>query len=171
MTTNFNVLKVMQLKNNNKNENMPEIIQFNIDESNEMNIINQLQSIDVDKAIIEETNLKLEELQKDFVDLCDALKMLNGLALIDEEKLEEIEENVIQTDTIISDTLPILEQAIELKEDADNMYTTFKVVGGVMIGGIVCGGIGAIFGIVPAIIGVGIGSGSGGAVGYLTKFL
>ena len=31
MTTNFNVLKVMQLKNNNKNENMPEIIQFNID--------------------------------------------------------------------------------------------------------------------------------------------
>jgi len=180
--TNFNILKTQ------KNENMPTSIQIDTTKLRELTInmndtlnsnwnnLKQIQStqciqgIDVDQAIVEETNLKMKELEQDFADLCDAMKIMNELVLLDEEKLEEIEQNVITTDTTILETIPILEQALELKEEIDNKYIAIKVIGGVLAGGFLFGGIGAIFGIIPAVVGAGVGGGGGGIVGYLTKF-
>ena len=180
--TNFNVSKTQ------KNENMPTLIQIDTTKLRELTInMNDtsnstwnnskqiqgaqcIQGIDVDQAIIEETNLKMKELEQDFADLCDAMKIMNELVLLDEEKLEEIEQNVITTDSVILETIPILEQALELKEELDNKYVTLKVIGGVIVGGLLFGGVGSIFGIIPAVVGAGVGGGGGGIVGYLTKF-
>lgn len=116
---------------------------------------------DVDKAIIDETNMLLEYLEKDMVALSEITLIINQNIVIDQEKLDKIEENVTEIDNTISETIPILEDVIEIKEQIDDKYKIIKIVGGAIIGGGLCGGIGFVFGIVPGIIGFGLGTGSG----------
>jgi len=116
---------------------------------------------DVDKAIIDETNMLLEYLEKDMVALSEITLIINENIMIDKEKLDKIEENVIEIDNTISETIPILEKVIEIKEQIDDKYKIIKIVGGAIIGGGLCGGIGFVFGIIPGIVGLGLGTSSG----------
>jgi len=116
---------------------------------------------DVDKAIIDETNMLLEYLEKDMVALSEITLIINENIMIDKEKLDKIEENVIEIDNTISETIPILEKVIEIKEQIDDKYKIIKIVGGAIIGGGLCGGIGFVFGIIPGIVGIGLGTSSG----------
>ena len=97
--------------------------------------------------------------------------IINEHIVGDEEKLDEIEKNVIEIDNTISETIPILEEVIEIKEQIDDKYKIIKIVGGAIIGGGLCGGVGFIFGIIPGIVGIGLGSGSGVGVAYAAQII
>lgn len=119
----------------------------------------------VDNAIIEETNMLLENLQQDMLALSEIHLIINENIVLDGEKLDKIEENVIEVDKTIEETLPLLEEVIELKDN----YTFAKIAGGVVVGGTLCGGVGVIFGVVPGIIGLGLGGGGGGVIAYVVN--
>ena len=129
---------------------------------------------EVDKAIIEETNMLLAGLEKDIIALSEISLIINENIVIDGEKLNDIEENVIETDTTLSETIPLLKEVIEIKEQINNKYTILAVIGGTIIGGGI-GSIGFAFGVVPGVIGLSLGTGGGGGIAYVvdkikTKF-
>lgn len=123
-------------------------------------------SIDVDNEIIKETNSELNKINNDVKDLYEMINTLNELTINDQEKLDNVEINLNITENNITDTLPILEEVIELKESGDNKYTMARVLTGSLIGSLICTPIGALFGLVPSIIGLTIGFGTGAASGY-----
>lgn len=153
MTTNFNILKEIDT-------DVDLLLTININ-----------QKMDIDQAIIQETNSKLIKLKQDIIDLRDTMTMMNEFISLDGEKMDIAEENLVFIDDTILETMPILEEIIELKEEVTNKYLSIKMIGGATTGGILFGAVGSFFGIIPAIVGVGIGIGGGGAVGYLSKFL
>ena len=180
MAVNFNILNKNINKNINKNMNGDNYNNDNYDLddldslSKDIMILKTMNydssNMDVDQAIIKETNTKLLEIERDFNDLCDAVKIMNELIGLDQEKLDYAESNLVEVDNTILETLPILEEAYELKNKMKNKYLTVKIISGATIGGIVIGSIGSVFGIIPGIIGLSVGTGSGGLIGYLTKF-
>lgn len=123
---------------------------------------------EVDKAIIKETNMLLADLEKDMIALSEISLIINENIVADGEKLNKIEENVIEINDILSETLPILEEVIEIKDQINNKYTIIAVIGGTIIGGGL-GGIGFAFGAVPGIIGLGLGASSGGGIAYVVN--
>jgi hypothetical protein len=122
----------------------------------------------VDKAIADEINFLLEELKEDMIAINEISLIINEKLAIDNDKLEMIEDNLEITDDNIEEAIPLLEETIELKENVDKKYVIITVVSGIVVGGGICSGIGALFGVAPALIGLGLGAGSGGTVGYLT---
>jgi hypothetical protein len=123
------------------------------------NVINE-----VDKAIIDETNKLLEELEKDMIILRDITLIINEKAVEHGEVLNKVEKNVVEADNNISEAVPILEDTVHDK------YEIIKMVGGGIIGGLVGAG-GFALGIIPGFIGVGLGAGGGvGAVCAVEKF-
>lgn len=121
------------------------------------------QQLNHDNGIIMDTGEQIQNIAKELIELNKAISLLNEMAIVDEEKINEIENSIDKTTDLIIDTMEILEE-IAPKNKYDN---DLKIIGRGTIGGVILGGIGGIFGIIPGIIGLGIGIGSGVITGYL----
>ena len=127
----------------------------------------EMRATTVDEEIIKETNDQLDKIKRELIELQELMVSVNELIVLDGEKLDQAEENIIVADELITDTIPILEEIKEI----NNNYDTIKTVGGALLGGVVLGGVGSIFGIIPGVVCVGIGTGGGAIAGYLSKFI
>ena len=114
----------------------------------------------VDDEIIREANLQIQQLEKDLTELRDSTNMLRRLILIDDDNLDEVEELIFDTDDEIDEVNTNLEIVSKLAK----YNNTIKIITGALLGGTVLGGVGAIFGIIPAVGGVGVGFGTGGLI-------
>lgn len=119
----------------------------------------------VDEEIIEETNFLLFELQQDIIAINEVTLIINEHLVIDGEKLDKIEHNIMETNNTISEIIPLLEDI----NKSNDTFNTLTIIGGSIVGGALCGGIGAIFGVVHAVVGIGVGLSGGATVGYLTN--
>lgn len=131
--------------------------------NNDLNILKSMKLEYPDNEIIKETNLQLKEIEQGLMNIKELMKMTENIIVKDGENLNKIETNVESSDVLIED----LNEIIQISYN--NNHTTYKVVGGVIIGGLVCGGIGSIFGIIPGLICASVGSGSGCLVGYFIQ--
>lgn len=118
----------------------------------------------IDDEIIKETNSQIEQLEKDLTELRDSTNMLRRLILIDDDNLDEVEELIFDTDDEIEQGNTNLDNISKLI-----MYNnSIKIITGALLGGTVFGGIGAIFGVLPAVGCAGVGFGTGG---FIAKFV
>lgn len=123
---------------------------------------------DHDTGIIKETNEHLEQLKSNLLMLSETMQLLGEYIEIDSDKFNAIEKTMDESSEIIIDGVKILDDSAP--KIHGNKIMAFKVVSGVVLGGTIMGGIGSTFGVVPALICMGLGSSGGGLVGYLTKF-
>ena len=104
------------------------------------------------------------KMYQELADLKDCMNTFSQIVLRDGETLNKIEDKVQKINDEIQTTV------IELKNVEQNINSDFisklKIIGGVAAGGLLFGGIGGIFGLVPALIGLGVGSGTGGLISY-----
>lgn len=105
-------------------------------------------------------NMKIME--KDLLELEEIFKLSYELVLIDNENIDHVEEEVKET----NNNIEVADENIVEAKIIKNSSNGIKIIGGIAIGGILCGGVGAIFGIVPGIIGMSIGGGLGGGTLY-----
>lgn len=124
-----------------------------------------------DTEVIKETNKQLQEIENDLLGIDRIMKDFHVLFVDDAEKLLQIEDKVTEVTKTVEETLPIIDSIIEeIKISSDNKIA-LKLVSGAVIGGLLLGGVGSIFGIIPAIICTGVGSSSGVIVGYFSKYI
>jgi len=170
MQKNFNISKKTEtiFKSNESR-----LIEPHIEKMSQMQItqITQItQEFDIDRLMAEDRNKQIKELESEIIELNETMQMVNALIVRDGEKLDIVEDNITKVSQDVEETIIILENTAEQVDGVRNKYTTVKVVSGVVVGGVLLGGIGSIFGIIPAVIGAGIGSGGGGLVGYVSKY-
>lgn len=138
-------------------------------QANEIILIdNQLFDDKTTDQIIEERNKEIKSLEQDIIALNDSMIILATLLNEQGDELKIAEMNVEQSEITMIETVAILENIPDKK---DTVINTVKVISGIVIGGTIVGSIGSIFGILPAIIGVGLGSGTGGIVAYISNLL
>ena len=112
---------------------------------------------DVDIKIINETNNQLRQIEQDLKDLSDIFNTVNNLIGKENDNINKIEENVVSIDETIDYIVDDTINDLTTIEHQYKNYTTAKIAGGAIIGGTIAAGVGAFFGIVPCIIGAGIG--------------
>jgi rRNA maturation endonuclease Nob1 len=190
---NFNLLvKKNEIKTTSNNnielDNFkPNIMEFeSVEENNdtygindlhkEVMMLKELNSImfketNPDEEIIKETNKQLKEIEQELAGLKELMESMNEMIVLDGEKLDQAEENVVNADQTIEETLPILETTIKEIKEIENKYTVLRVVGGAVVGGVLFGGVGSVFGIIPGLVCTIVGTGGGTAAGYLSKFI
>ena len=117
----------------------------------------------VDDEIIKEANLQIQQLEKDLTELKDSTIMLQRLILMEDDDLDEVEELIFDADDEVDNANINFENSSKLI----NYNNTIKIIAGALLGGTVFGGVGAIFGVFPAVGGVGVGIGTGGLVAKL----
>ena len=102
------------------------------------------------------------------ISLKETFNIINEFIILDQPKIDKIEENILTANDFINDGNVII---IDTKEKNKNNYKILKIIGGATIGGICLGGISSIFGIIPGIIGASLGSSTTGlAIGIYNKF-
>ena len=134
---------------------------------------NQLFELDLDldldnveKRIIKERNNEIKNLEKDLIDLHDSMTILSTMLNEQGEELNIAEINVENTVITTNEAVIILEN---IPDKQTTLVKNLKIVGAATVGGVLLGGIGSIFGIIPALIGAGIGTSGGGIVGYISN--
>jgi hypothetical protein len=110
--------------------------------------------------IIEETNILLENLKDDMIAINDISLIINESIITDTENLNIIETNIESANNDLNDSINILKK-----------INVTNIIGGVVVCSSICSGIGLCVGIVPAIIGFGIGSSTGFIIGYYSESL
>lgn len=118
----------------------------------------------VDDILIEETNKELIKLEQELNSLKELSEIVVENIDLQEKPLDKVEENVESANINVINT-------IEKFEIIESHYisTNAKIIGGTIIGGLLLGGVGSLFGIIPAIAGLGIGSGTGYFTSYFTS--
>ncbi|ARF09520.1 hypothetical protein Indivirus_1_143 [Indivirus ILV1] len=129
---------------------------------------NLLENINVDELLIKERNEEIKSLEEELINLRDSMKILASMIDDQGEIIDIVEKKIEETAITTEETVKIIEKIPNKK---DIIIRNVKIVSGVIIGGAILGGIGSIFGIIPAVICAGIGSSSGAIVGYTTSFL
>lgn len=121
-----------------------------------------------DEIDIYENNLQqIKHLEKELVELNDLFKEFGELVIRQGEDINEVEECVVATEDCINEGVGELHEADN--QNSDTRSNFLHVIGGGIIGGAAFGGIGAIFGAIPALLGTGIGLGAGGITGAAVK--
>ena len=141
--------------------------------SKDIIVENQLFELDLDldldnveKRIIKERNNEIKNLEKDLIDLHDSMTILSTMLNEQGEELNIAEINVENTVITTNEAVIILEN---IPDKQTTLVKNLKIVGAATVGGVLLGGIGSIFGIIPALIGVGVGTSGGGIVGYISN--
>ena len=127
--------------------------------------MNQLEYFDVD--LVNCTNKDLEKLYKDLEDLSSTINIFNTIVINSQENIDHIES---QTKLIKHN---IEDNKIDLQEiNQKIVLDKIKLVGGAIITGVLFGGVGSIFGLIPALIGTGSGLCAGGIIGnFINKYI
>lgn len=114
-----------------------------------------LKEINDSRVDVIRTN-EIIQIEKELMDLKETLEIMEKIIVSDGHKLDKIEHNIINSTQCIKKTNRII---MEYDKPKLNLI---KIIGGATLGGIVLGGIGSIFGTIPTIIGIGIGTCIGG---------
>lgn len=118
--------------------------------------------------LINERNKEIKSLEEDLVALRDSMEILATMIDDQGEKLDIAEKNIEETVITTQEAVQIIEQ---ISDKRDILIRNVKIVSGVIIGGALLGGIGSIFGIIPAIVGAGVGSSGGAVIGFVSDLL
>lgn len=126
----------------------------------DLNILKEIdfkyfKEMDPDEEFLNETNLEIENIENELLELSSIIEITGELVFIDQQQLDTVEKDIT-----------ILEQNLDLSKSNNHIDSKNKIIGGIILGGILFGGIGAVFGIIPGVIAMGLGSGSAGAIGY-----
>jgi len=150
---------------NNKHNNNKSLIDnsFDLHDIDEECIPIEIEHIDD----VDDKNQEIRELEKDLGLLAETMTSFYKLVGIQGDNIKHVEENTVTTDIVVSAGVNELQQAEILNRD--NYTNIISVTGGAVIGGLLFGGIGAVFGIAPALIGGGVGTGTGVIVGAITN--
>jgi len=124
-----------------------------------------LKSIDVDAEIMKEVHREIREYEQDMQDIKFIMENMSELVHGSKEKLDKIEETIEKVNEDIIESNKDLQYVND--EIVDDKYKYLKITGGALLGGLCLGGVGAIFGIVPAVVGVCVGLGAGSGIAAL----
>ncbi len=127
-----------------------------------------IKGIDPDTALQEELSESMKQIRLDMTEIDEILKELNMDIVYDTPNLDEIEENVQITDQIVEEGAETLVLASDENIKTITEYKSLKILGGATTGSLASGGIGLIFGVIPAAIGLGMGAvvGAGLTTGF-----
>ena len=126
--------------------------------------LEEFKELNLDENLIDENNKNIKLIENDLQDLSESFKMLLELAHKDQDNLNNIEDNTEKVYEQVKDSDEILKYV--QKNKIYNIKNKIKIIAGVTIGGLLFGGVGSIFGIIPAIVGTGVGTGTGGLFSY-----
>jgi hypothetical protein len=122
------------------------------------------QELDPDKEMIKEMNETLESIEESLTCLDESMNYVHDLIILDAEDLNVGENNVIHSHDVVEETVKVLD---DVKTISNNNTAIMKMITSAIICGSLFGGVGAVFGLIPAIGGAGIGLGTGGFIGKL----
>lgn len=125
----------------------------------------QFKEINPDTEIIEQNNKEWKALERNLIDLKDSMNFIKEYVTISNTQIIEIENNVTKTNNQLDVTLDNLTKVNVIKQNNNNNIQIIKVITGAIICGTLFGGIGACFGLIPAIGSTSIGLGTGGLIG------
>lgn len=128
--------------------------------------MNKVSNIDIDANIIEENNQDINKLKQELLELEELLQSLNKVVYSDKEKLDNIDNITTESNIDISLTLDNLNDVVVQINKIDKL----KVIGGALLG-TTFGSLAFIGGIIPGVITMGIGLGTGAGLGYLSRFI
>lgn len=123
---------------------------------------------EINEIIIDERNKEIKKLEEEFTDLRDSMQLLSVLLVEQGENLDISENNLEKTAIELNEANIILEKIPDKKE---TLVKNIKIVSSIIIGGLVLGGVGSVFGIIPGIIGLGLGSGSGAVISIVSNLV
>ena len=120
--------------------------------------------ISVDELIRRERLEEINKIEQDLIDINEIMHSLNEFVLEQGIILDDVEENIDQTDIHVNTGVTELE--IADKHHTNTKRKNIVVIGGATVGGALAGGVGSIFGIIPGLVGGSVGSGTGAVAGY-----
>lgn len=146
---------------------------------NEPNIINldimkckTIEGTELDQRLIDENDVEMKKLEKELHDLLDSIHLINEMVNKDSEKIEKIDENIIQADIKTSEAVNIVETTVPKIKAIREKFLEIKMAAGGVSAGLLFGGIGFLIGgPVGTAIGTPLGAGLGTLGGWLTKFI
>jgi len=130
---------------------------FKISENNEFRELN------TDREIIEQNKQEWIKLEQNLLDLKDSMDFIKEYILIEGVQIEKIDINVAETRQNTESSIDNLNEITILKKNHNSKI--IKIVIGSIICGTLFGGVGACFGILPALGGTCIGCGTGSIIG------
>lgn len=123
---------------------------------------------EINEIIIDERNKEIKKLEEEFTNLRDSMQLLSVLLVEQGENLDISENNLEKTAIELNEANIILEKIPDKKE---TLVKNIKIVSSIIVGGLVLGGVGSVFGIIPGIIGLGLGSGSGAVISIVSNLV
>ena len=145
-----------------------------LEQSNDLIIFDQpdsklivFRSINVDDEILKEVRHEIKEYEQDMADINFIMEQVSELVGESKVNLDKIEQTIEKINEEIVETNKDLQDVSEVM--IDNKYRYLKITGGALLGGLCLGGVGAFFGIVPAVVGVCAGIGAGAGIGKSIK--
>lgn len=122
----------------------------------------------INEIIINERNKEILRLEQDFTDLRDSMDILSVLVLDQGENLDVSETNLEETKIHLNEANQVLEKIPDKKE---LLIRNVKIASGIVIGGLLLGGVGSVFGIIPGLVGAAIGSSSAAIVAGISNLV
>jgi hypothetical protein len=121
-----------------------------------------LVELDVDELLISQMNKDMKEIEQELSALHELFELLGIHVYKQKEDLEEIEQKVTNSDVNVQIATNTLKEANIIRKKSNKKI--IKIIGGATVGGLLFGGVGAAFGIIPTLVGTGIGIGAGSIV-------
>lgn len=155
----INILNIEFIEESSKEENN----MVNLKLLKEINIENINFTNSEDKLFIEYEQ-EIENMNKELLEFKDVLEKMGELVFIDNNTLNELEDSIVKTTENIEKNIIAIEEATKIIQN-ENKYNLIKFLGIPTVSCLVFGGFGSFLGIIPAIVGAGIGLAAGGLLG------
>ena len=126
-----------------------------------------LVELDSNELILEERRHTMSIIERELSDLAQSQEYCNSILEMSQGDLEGIDNCLNSVDANIGSTQSKLELINSYKHDVN--IGLVKVIVPVVVCGVLFGGVGAVFGLIPAVVGIACGLGTGGAVGVAIK--
>jgi len=129
-------------------------------------MINDLTFIDVtDETIVNERNREIELIHEDILDINEITKDMNEMLHQQGYIITKVEDKIHECGDKTVHAIEELKKADKYHQKYS--YGKYKILGGLIIGTTIFGGIGAVFGIIPAVASAGLGGSLGAVIGFI----
>lgn len=127
-----------------------------------------IEEFDSDIEILDSTHKEIKELENELIELNDLMRVSSELTFRQSDNLNEIEEKIDDVKNEIELEINNIKDTNEI--DTGAKFNMARVVGAGIVNGATFGGIGAFFGVFPALAATGIGTGAGCVFGAIYNY-
>lgn len=128
-----------------------------------------LKEENADEFLLQESEESINKIKEDLLILKEIVDSVNSMIDEQKEDIEQIVHTVSKVEQNIESGNEELENA--LGYSAKSKKTVALTVGGAVVGSVLTGGVGSVFGVIPAVAGLGIGGSVGLLVGAVVNWL